>query len=76
MSARGCAGPMSPQASSRVCCGRVRAAEFAPDAEGDEDDLLVAKKKSIKIVATNSLLGPPLTARKSRVLDQKSRAII
>ena len=27
--------------------------------------LLVAKKKSIKIVATNALLGPPFTARKS-----------
>ena len=38
--------------------------------------LLVAKKKSIKFVAANALLGPPLPARKSPVLDQKSRAII
>ena len=37
--------------------------------------LFVAKKKSTKSVATNALLGPALTARKSHVLDKKSRAI-
>ena len=38
-------------------------------------DLLVAKKNSIKILATNALLGPPLTAGKSPVLDQEYIAI-
>ena len=37
--------------------------------------LFVAKKKSTKSVATNALLGPALTARKSHVLDKISRAI-
>ena len=32
-------------------------------------------KKSTKSVATNAILGPALTTRKSNVLDKKSRAI-
>ena len=37
--------------------------------------LLVAKKKSIKILATNARLGAAVKARKMAALAQKSRAI-